>query len=185
MQTRHSNLIAMAHFLKTKTEPVLVCVPNEHCVPPTDDSLQYYKPWQLRPGDEKVTREQIEDAEATVAREVAEFETKYPPEVFVCQVPEPVSEEKQPEEKKESGESQQPKPEAEIPTPAPAAEPESTAEEPQAIAEKEEQVKQQQSSEPAKSEAPTNGTDAGHEQADAHHDDGGEVVEDNEDTVIY
>lgn len=28
MRTRHSNMIAMAHFLKTRTEPVLVCFPT-------------------------------------------------------------------------------------------------------------------------------------------------------------
>ncbi|KAJ6133909.1 hypothetical protein N7523_000231 [Penicillium sp. IBT 18751x] len=74
IQTRHANLVAMAHFLKTKTEPVL-----------------YYKPWQLRPGDETVIQEQIADAKATVAREIAEFEARYPPEAFVREDLEPVS----------------------------------------------------------------------------------------------
>lgn len=146
---------------------------------------QYYKPWQLRPGDETVIREQIEDAEATVAREVAEFEARYPPEAFVRQDLEPVPKDGQPEEekKKESGEPQQPKSETEQ-TQGP--ETETAPQEPEVTGEKEEQVVQEQSSEPGKSEPPMNGTDtAGHEQADAHHDDGGEVVEDNEDTVIY
>lgn len=46
------------------------------------------------------------------------------------------------------------------------------------------QTNPENNSDPARTDAPTNGTDA-HGQPDAHHDDGGEVVEDNEDTVIY
>lgn len=178
-------MTAMAHFLKTKTEPVLVCAFNDHCLIPTDGaSLQYYKPWQLRSGDETVIREQIEDAEATVAREAAEFETRYPPDAFVRQDLEPAPKDEQPkEEEQASKEPQQSKPETEQ---APVPEPEAVSKEAEATAEKEEKVEQGQISDPTKSEAATNGTDAaGHEQADAHHDDGGEVVEDNEDTVIY
>lgn len=127
-------------------------------------------------------REQVDDAEATVAREAAEFETRYPPEAFVRQDLESVPQDEQPKEEKASEEPHPSKPEAEK---APVPETEAVSTEPHATAEKEEQVQQDQSSEPTKSEPPTNGTDAAHEQADAHHDDGGEVVEDNEDTVIY
>ncbi|KAL2851599.1 pinin/SDK/memA/ protein conserved region-domain-containing protein [Aspergillus pseudoustus] len=59
MDTRHSNLLATAHFLKTKTEPVL-----------------FYKPWQLCSGDETIIRDQIREAEATIAREVEEYEAR-------------------------------------------------------------------------------------------------------------
>ena len=34
--------------------------------------MQYYKPWQLRSGDEAIIREQIEEAEATVASTLAD-----------------------------------------------------------------------------------------------------------------
>lgn len=154
--------------------------------------MQYYKPWQLRPGDEIVIREQIEDAEATVSREVAEFEARYPPEAFVRQDLELALKDGQPEEEKMAPgepqqEQEQSKPETEqVPGPGPGPETETAAKAPQATAEKEDRVKQGQNSEPIESEEATNGTDtAAQEQTDAHHDDGGEVVEDNEDTVIY
>ncbi|KAL3467740.1 pinin/SDK/memA/ protein conserved region-domain-containing protein [Aspergillus heterothallicus] len=59
METRHSNLLATARFLKTKTEPVL-----------------FYKPWQLRPEDETTIRDQIREAEATIGREVEGYEAR-------------------------------------------------------------------------------------------------------------
>ncbi|KLJ13767.1 hypothetical protein EMPG_11308 [Blastomyces silverae] len=62
MRLRHSNQLAMAHFLKTTTEPVL-----------------YYKPWELRPEEEDKIEQQIEDCKAAIAREVEEFEAKNPP----------------------------------------------------------------------------------------------------------
>ncbi|KAL2373474.1 hypothetical protein RJZ57_002053 [Blastomyces gilchristii] len=62
MRLRHSNQLAMAHFLKTSTEPVL-----------------YYKPWELRPEEEARIEQQIEDCKAAIAREVEEFEAKNPP----------------------------------------------------------------------------------------------------------
>ncbi|OJD23952.1 hypothetical protein ACJ73_04692 [Blastomyces percursus] len=62
MRLRHSNQLAMAHFLKTTTEPVL-----------------YYKPWELRPEEEDRIERQIEDCKAAITREVEEFEAKNPP----------------------------------------------------------------------------------------------------------
>ncbi|KAF2144196.1 uncharacterized protein K452DRAFT_316920 [Aplosporella prunicola CBS 121167] len=56
MRIRHSNLIAMAHSLKTKTEPAL-----------------YYLPWELRPEDEAMIKDQVEEAEAIVDKELDEF----------------------------------------------------------------------------------------------------------------
>lgn len=150
-------------------------------------SLQYYKPWQLRPGDERVIREQIEDAEATVAREVAEFEARYPPEAFVredIEPAQPAPKEGQVEENKEPERPQQQVSEPEQPS---APEKEAVSTEPQEAANTENvHPEQDQSSKPTTTDAPTNGTSpAEQEQADVHHDDGGEVVEDNEDTVIY
>ncbi|KGQ01047.1 hypothetical protein PAAG_12240 [Paracoccidioides lutzii Pb01] len=62
MRVRHSNQLAVAHFLKTTAEPFL-----------------YYKPWQLRPEEEDRIKQQIDDCKATIAKEVEEFETKNPP----------------------------------------------------------------------------------------------------------
>ncbi|KAI9877117.1 MAG: hypothetical protein M1830_004722 [Pleopsidium flavum] len=56
MQIRHSNLLAMARFLHTETEPPL-----------------YYKPWELLPEANAKIKSQIEEAEAIVDREAAEF----------------------------------------------------------------------------------------------------------------
>jgi hypothetical protein len=162
MEARHSNLIAMAHFLKTKTEPAL-----------------YYKPWQLRPGDEAVIQEQIEDAKAIVAREVTEFEARYPPEAFEREELEPVSTENP---KQQDTSDQQPKLTAEQPS-APEPQVESKSGETTDMMDVQTTTEQNPK---ATTDAPTNGTDAAAQaQPDAHHDDGGEVVEDNEDTVIY
>ncbi|KAG9237220.1 pinin/SDK/memA/ protein conserved region-domain-containing protein [Amylocarpus encephaloides] len=61
MRTRHTNVLAMAHSLKTKTEPKL-----------------YYKPWELLPREEEIIRQQIKDAEALVRREEEEFAERHP-----------------------------------------------------------------------------------------------------------
>lgn len=133
-------------------------------------------------------REQIEGAEATVAREIAEFEARYPPEAFVHQELEPIHKDEQPakpEEPLKDPQQQQPKSMIELP---PAPEPDAKLEEAQKTTDEVgAQTNEEQTSDVARTDTtPTNGTDtAAHEQADAHHDDGGEVVEDNEDTVIY
>lgn len=144
----------------------------------------------MRPGDEAVIHEQIEEAETTVAREVAEFEARYPPEAFVREDLEPISTSKddQAVERPETTEQQ----------------PESTTETPQTSAPETNSHQGQDSAEATSLPAPlANGAEsakadvaassgeadtADQEQADAHRaaeDDGGEVVEDNEDTVIY
>ncbi|KAL4892318.1 pinin/SDK/memA/ protein conserved region-domain-containing protein [Aspergillus ambiguus] len=146
MRTRHANLLAMARFLKTKSEPVL-----------------YYKPWQLRPGDEDTIRDQIDQAEATIAREAAEFETRYPPQ----------DPEKQPDETAPATET----PGA---TAAPAASDTVGAD----------TNLNDRGQEARTDDAPTNEShDAvvAPDPTDEHRadDDGGEVVEDQEDTVEY
>jgi len=60
MRIRHSNMLAIAHFLYTKTEPKI-----------------YYKPWELLPSDEERIKLQIAEAEALIDREVAEFKAKH------------------------------------------------------------------------------------------------------------
>ncbi|KAJ5184246.1 hypothetical protein N7492_001862 [Penicillium capsulatum] len=172
MHTRHSNMVAMAHFLKTRTEPIL-----------------YYKPWQWRAGDEAVIHEQIEDAEATVARETAEFEARYPPEAFVREDLEPLSSliDDQAAATKRHESAGEPESTLDtLETSAPTTNPhevQDSAQPTEASAPPANEV------EPAKAETVASGADTmEHEQADAHRaaeDDGGEVVEDNEDTVIY
>ncbi|KAJ5431368.1 Pinin/SDK/MemA protein [Penicillium cf. griseofulvum] len=177
MQTRHSNMLAMAHFHKTRAEPAL-----------------YYKPWQPRPGDESVIKQQIEEAEATIAREVAEFEARYPPEAFAPEQPTQV--ETQPTkptqaETQQAGEEQQqtdgrqgqPAPEHEAdPTDAKSKETVQGAPDTVGV------DINDQTPDLAKTDEATANVEESvvRDQHDAHRDDdGGEVVEDNEDTVIY
>lgn len=61
MRIRHTNLLAMANFLFTKTEPKL-----------------YYKPWELVPADEERLKFQLAEAAALVKHEVEEFYERHP-----------------------------------------------------------------------------------------------------------
>ncbi|KAI9678934.1 MAG: hypothetical protein M1829_001919 [Trizodia sp. TS-e1964] len=56
MHTHHSNLLSMAHFLRTKAEPHL-----------------FYKPWELKPEEENEIKLQIAEAESTIALELKRF----------------------------------------------------------------------------------------------------------------
>ncbi|KAE8154736.1 pinin/SDK/memA/ protein conserved region-domain-containing protein [Aspergillus avenaceus] len=159
MRTRHANILAMAHFLKTKAEPAL-----------------YYKPWQLRSDDEDIIQDQVEEAKATISREISEFESRYPPE-------EEESTKESNDDNKEEKHDQAPAPEADT-----------------------QELKEisQETSDPVGAETnhvrgsevartditPTNDNNVSmdNDHADVHRgaeDDGGEVVEDKEDTVIY
>lgn len=76
MRIRHSNMLAMAQFLCTKSEPKLVSIfPAIHVF--SADSLQYYKPWELLPGDAERIKEQIADTEALIEREILEFNRRH------------------------------------------------------------------------------------------------------------
>ncbi|KAJ5178477.1 Pinin/SDK/MemA protein [Penicillium coprophilum] len=179
MQTRHSNMLAMAHFHKTQAEPAL-----------------YYKPWQPRPGDDSAIKQQIEEAEATIAREVAEFEARYPPEAFAPEQPtqaeaqptEPTgTETKQADEQPLQGSEEQEQTDGRQDQPSP---------------EHEADLTDVKSKEATQGAPDTVGSDNNDQTSDLakkddtaanvkesavqdQHDDGGEVVEDNEDTVIY
>ncbi|KAF1812510.1 hypothetical protein P152DRAFT_416653 [Eremomyces bilateralis CBS 781.70] len=63
MRVRHSNMLAMAHFLQTKTEPRL-----------------YYKPWELSAEEEDIIASQVAEVEVTIDRELEEFEARRPAE---------------------------------------------------------------------------------------------------------
>ncbi|CAI0653132.1 unnamed protein product, partial [Colletotrichum noveboracense] len=56
MKTRHSNMLAMAHALRTKTQPQI-----------------FFRPWKLTREQEDEIDDQIQDAKATIAREVEVF----------------------------------------------------------------------------------------------------------------
>ncbi|KAF2085249.1 hypothetical protein K490DRAFT_75295 [Saccharata proteae CBS 121410] len=57
MRIRHSNTLAMAHFLQTKTQPTL-----------------YYKPWELRPEEAAQIDCQVKNAEEAIEAELKQFE---------------------------------------------------------------------------------------------------------------
>ncbi|RMJ25673.1 pinin SDK memA [Aspergillus sp. HF37] len=154
MRTRHSSLRAVAHFLKTRTEPVL-----------------YYKPWELRPEDEDIIRDQVDEAETTIFRETADFEARCPPE-------EDIDKSSRQEGTEEKEQDQRPAPDAK--------ESQDTAPEASDAAEAE-TSRDKDSGVPGTDGAPGDPNAAAPDHTDAHRgeDDGGVVVEDKEDTVIY
>lgn len=133
--------------------------------------------------------DQIKEAEATVSREVADFEARYPPEAFVYQ-PEPELKNEQPAEQQEQQSKQQPsnaeqqeKAESIAKDPTPVEYEDTTKENPEDMVDA--QITQSNTG-TNKSDAPDEETAAQVAEANrAADDDGGEVVEDNEDTVIY
>ncbi|KAI4176224.1 MAG: hypothetical protein LQ348_006033 [Seirophora lacunosa] len=61
MHIRHSNTLAQAHFLQTRTEPKL-----------------YYMPWELLPTEDAKIKSQIEVAEASIQQETEELGARTP-----------------------------------------------------------------------------------------------------------
>ncbi|KAI0881873.1 uncharacterized protein GGS22DRAFT_170948 [Annulohypoxylon maeteangense] len=59
MRNRHTNMLAMARFLETKTPPKI-----------------YYLPWDPTPEQEDTIKEQIHEAKDTIEREVLEFQQR-------------------------------------------------------------------------------------------------------------
>lgn len=59
MKARHNNMLHLAHFLYTKTEPRL-----------------YYKPWEMSPEEEDRIDDQIAEARAAIQRELDEYEDR-------------------------------------------------------------------------------------------------------------
>jgi hypothetical protein len=62
----------MAQFLCTRSEPKLVSE-EFHLNTSYANSNQYYKPWELLPGDAERIQQQIADTEALIDREIQEF----------------------------------------------------------------------------------------------------------------
>ena len=75
MQIRHSNHLAAAQFLQTKAEPKLVGPISNTNKVDSLNSVQYYKPWELSPGDEAKIKAQIEQAQEFINEETLQFET--------------------------------------------------------------------------------------------------------------
>jgi hypothetical protein len=144
-----------------------------------------------------VIKQQIEEAEATIAREVAEFEARYPPEAFAPEQPTQLetqptkptqAENQQPgeEQQQTNGRQGQPAPEHEAdPTDAKSKE---TQGAPDTVGV---DINDQNPDLAKTDEAAANVEESVvRDHHDAHRDDDGdddgdEVVEDNEDTVIY
>ncbi|ESZ90198.1 hypothetical protein SBOR_9422 [Sclerotinia borealis F-4128] len=61
MRIRHTNVLAMAQFLSTETEPKL-----------------YYKPWLLSPRNEATIKAQVEEAEVLIEQEKSEWASRHP-----------------------------------------------------------------------------------------------------------
>ncbi|ROW12656.1 hypothetical protein VMCG_00755 [Cytospora schulzeri] len=59
MRTRHSNMLAMAHSLRTRSQPRL-----------------YYRPWELSPEEEDIIKDQVHDAEGQIEEEVKQFKRR-------------------------------------------------------------------------------------------------------------
>lgn len=59
MKARHDNMLHLAHFLYTKSEPQL-----------------YYKPWEMSPDEEDRITDQVAEAKETIQRERDEFEAR-------------------------------------------------------------------------------------------------------------
>ncbi|KAJ5488629.1 hypothetical protein N7539_003519 [Penicillium diatomitis] len=165
----------MAHSLKTRTEPVL--------------------PWQLRPGDDAIIQEQIRDAEFTIAEEVALFEAQYPPHVFTYEQIESIPTEtapletegreeqtQEPHEQPPAGLSSQTASTHQADVDAKSDDRSTTVEAQSPIKEKPAPTESDMAShpEPAAGAADAEGGPRSH-----HDDDGDEMLEDNEDTVIY
>lgn len=82
MQIRHSSLLARVRFLQTRSEPNLVCYHAPYILCFSRDSLtsvQYYKPWELLPGDEAIIKRQIEEAEDIIQNETLQLVAENPP----------------------------------------------------------------------------------------------------------
>jgi hypothetical protein len=76
MRIRHSNMLAMAHSLQTKTSPILVGNSSMRRIRQSSLSLQYYKPWELRPAEETTIKDRIRDTGDVIDGELDEFEQR-------------------------------------------------------------------------------------------------------------
>lgn len=154
-------MLAMAQFLCTKSEPKLVS-PAPLSTFSALTPKQYYKPWELLPGDAERIKEQITDTEALIEREIQEFNKRHKTQLLPEERP------REEEAKDEAAETEGEHHAESSPVP-PVAESDSTNPLP-----------------PVQAQAPQSGSDV-HVLAerDPLEENGEVVVEGDEDTVIY
>ncbi|KAK0630783.1 pinin/SDK/memA/ protein conserved region-domain-containing protein [Bombardia bombarda] len=105
MHTRHTNMLAVARGLQTKSEPKLVRGHIAFTLFSSGRRLtfasQYYRPWELTEAQEHAIEKQVRTAEETIEREKRDFEMtrqKRLKELGVVVSPRPPPVVKQPEE---------------------------------------------------------------------------------------
>ncbi|KAI4167116.1 MAG: hypothetical protein LQ343_007478 [Gyalolechia ehrenbergii] len=154
MHIRHSNMLAQAHFLQTKTEPKL-----------------YYMPWELLPSEDAKIKSQIEAAEASIQHETEQLELENAKEAAKPQAEQkPPSSESNVDHEQEPGDAKETVgSEANI------------VQETNGLPNDASTDKKPEHSYPEPEQAPTNHQDNSKD----HDDDGDEMVEADEDMVIY
>ena len=80
MQIRHSNLLAQSHFLQTEAEPKLVSRIVELVLWHKLIKAKFYKPWDLLPDQKAKIESQIAEAEDEVEREATQSNDEGPQE---------------------------------------------------------------------------------------------------------
>ena len=77
IRIKHSNILAQAHFLQTQTEPRLVSIASSSKAPVAHAFYQYYRPWELLPKDEDRVKRQVEEARGLISREIQQLDGTY------------------------------------------------------------------------------------------------------------
>ncbi|KAL8936110.1 MAG: hypothetical protein Q9216_005102 [Gyalolechia sp. 2 TL-2023] len=154
MHIRHSNTLAQAHFLQTRTEPKL-----------------YYMPWELSASEDAQIKSQIQAAEASIQQETEQLESA------------------------DAKETAEPQAKQKSPTTEPTVDGEQESRDAKETVGSEANIPQETNSLPneASTDKKSGNSPAEPEQAPANHsdnlrdhdDDGGEMVEADEDMVIY
>lgn len=79
MKKKHEKRLVMAKFLRTKSEPAIVCT---NCVDRHTRrhgltlDMQFYLPWKTTPAQQDTIDDQIERARATVEKEAEQFKAR-------------------------------------------------------------------------------------------------------------
>lgn len=178
MKTRHRTMLARAHSLHTRSEPKLVSIGIPSA--PRAARLtcpQYYLPWELTSKQEEIISDQIRTAEEAVDRERRDFKTRKEQWLRALGVtPPPRSPSPPPRQQKQPPppppQEQEPKPEKE----SSRSEEEATVGEPK--------LPPQDTNPDSVAPAPKARTTTYHHDKD-HDENGDEMVQDEEDVVIY
>ena len=60
--------------MRTKAEPRLVCVALDAYKGSANGFAQYYKPWELLPADETKIKDQVKETEALIDQEISQYD---------------------------------------------------------------------------------------------------------------